>query len=298
VSGVDFSYSIPAGFGQLGLRLSPVVSTSLAGRCDFHDLYGTYCTPRAAVLVRPAEGLSLRASAGLGFYAPTPITEETDAIGLRSVIFPRLQVERARSASLDGHWQHGAFEVSATLSWSRITHSVRLDSIPGDLAGRLEFVNAGGPTDTWAGELFAVYQRAPIVLTLFYGYLHGREDNAQGGRRESTLTPRHAVGADLAWEAPETGTWIALEAFYTGRQALDDDPSRTRSIPYVSAELLASQRVGPVWLFGTLDNIGNFRITRHEPILLPAPAAGGRRTITPWGPLEGRSVALGAMARF
>lgn len=298
VSGVGFSHSIPAGFGQLGVRLSPLVSTSLAGRCDVHNIYGTYCTPRAALLFRPAEGLSLRASAGLGFFAPTPITEETDAIGLRSVIFPKLQVERARSASLDGHWQHGALEVSGTVSWSRITHAVRLDSIPGDPAGRLRFSNATGPTDNWAGELFAVYHQVPIVFTFFYGYLHGREQDPDGGRRETALTPRHSVGFDLAWEAPGGGTWITLEGFYTGRQVLDDDPSRAHSIPYVSAEFLAVQRFGRVWLFGALDNIGNFRITKHEPLLLPIPAAGGRRTITPWGPLEGRSVSFGAMCRF
>lgn len=298
VSDVSFSHSVPAGFGQLGIRLSSTVSTSFAGRCDIHNVYGTYCTPRAALLVRPAEGLSLRASAGLGFYAPTPITEESDAIGLRAVVFPKLEVERARNASLDGHWQQGPIEVSATVSWSRITHAVRLDSIPGDPQGRLAFTNATGPTDTWAGELFAVYQHAPIVLTLFYGYLHGREQDPDGGRRETALTPRHAVGADLAWEAPAAGTWIALEAFYTGRQALDDDPNRSHSIPYLSAELLAAQRIGKIWLFGTLDNIGNFRITKHEPLLLPLPAAGERRTITPWGPVEARSVALGVMARF
>lgn len=298
VSGVSFDYSVPAGFGQLGVRLSSTVSTSLAGRCDVHNVYGTWCTPRAAMLFRPAEGLSLRASAGLGFYGPTPITEETDAIGLRNVVFPQLTVERARSASLDGHWQHGSLELSGTISYSRIVHAVGLDSIPGDPAGRLEFSNASGPTNTWAGELFAVYEKPPMVLTFFYGYLHGREADRDGGRRETALTPRHSVGTDIAWEASRSGTWVALEAFYTGRQTLNDDPNRTHSTPYLSAELLWAQRIGRVWLFGTLDNIGDFRITRDEPLLLPVPAAGGRRTITPWGPVEGRSVALGLMARF
>lgn len=298
VSGVSYDYSTPAGFAQLGVAFSHRVSGSLALRCDAHDTYGTFCSPRAALLLRPSEALSLRASAGLGFAGPTPLTEETDAIGLRSVIFPRLVAERARTASLDGHWQGGPLELSATLSRSRITHAVRLDSLPGDPAGRLEFVNADGPTDVWAGELFGVYQRAPIVLTLFYGYLRSTEAAPGGGRRETALTPRHAAGADIAWEAPQAGTWIALEAFYTGRQALDDDPTRTHSVPYLSAELLVAQRIGPVWVFGTLDNIGGYRITRSGPLLLPAPAAGGRRTITPWGPVEGRTLALGAMAHF
>lgn len=298
VKGVSFNYLTPAGFAQLGLTPSQEFGASLALRCDGHDTYGTFCSPRAALLVRPSPALSLRASAGLGFAAPTPLTEETDAIGLRSVIFPKLRAERARTASLDAHWQRGALEVSGTISRSRVTRPVRLDSIPGDPQGRLEFVNAAGPTDVWAGELFAVYERAPVVLTAFYGYLHSTEEDPAGGRRESALIPRHSLGVDLAWEAPAAGTWIALEAFYTGRQALDDDPARSRSVPYLSAELLAAQRVSGIWFFATLDNIGGYRITRSSTLLLATPAAGGRRTITPWGPVEGRTFALGAMAKF
>lgn len=298
VRGVSYDYLTPAGFAQLGLTASPRISASFALRCDAHDTYGTFCSPRVALLVRPVPELSLRGSAGLGFAAPTPLTEETDAIGLRSVIFPRLRPERARTASLDAHWQHGPLEVSGTISRSRVARPVRLDSIPGDPEGRLEFVNAAGPTDVWAGELFAVYERVPVVLTAFYGYLHSTEADPDGGRRESALIPRHSLGADIAWEAPEAGTWIALELFYTGRQALDDDPARSHSVPYVSAELLAAQRVSGIWFFATLDNIGDYRITKSSTLLLPSPAAGGRRTITPWGPVEGRTFALGVMKKF
>lgn len=297
VAGVDYTFTVPAGFAQVTYRVSDRVSVAGAGRCDAHNEYGTRCAPRLALLYRPIAGLSARFSAGTGWHAPTPLTEETDAIGLRQVGFPSLQAERARMAALDLRYEAGHLELSGTVSRSRIEDVVHLVPIPGDPSGRERFTNTPGPTDTWAGELFAVYEKAPIVLTAFYGYLDAHEANPAGGRREVALTPRHALGVDLAWEAPETGTWIALEAFYTGRQALDDNPYRARSVPFVAAELLAAQRIGPVWVFGTLDNIGGFRITRHDPFLLPAPTATGRRTVTPWGPLEGRSVALGLMAR-
>ena len=137
----------------------------------------------AGCLLPLTDDTSLSKSMGTRHRAAIGISEETDAIGLRSVIFPKLQVERARSASLDGHWQHGALEVSGTVSWSRITHAVRLDSIPGDPAGRLRFSNATGPTDNWAGELFAVYHQVPIVFTFFYGYLHGSEQDPDGGKK-------------------------------------------------------------------------------------------------------------------
>ena len=297
VAGVDYTFTVPAAFAQVTVKLSETVSLAGAGRCDAHSEYGTQCAPRVALLYRPVEGFSARLSGGTGWYAPTPLTEETDAVGLRRVVFPSLDPERARMAALDLRYEVGHVELSGTLSRSRLTGVVALEPIPGDPQGRERFTNTRGPTDTWAGELFAVYEKAPIVLTAFYGYLHAVEADPAGGRREVALTPRHALGVDLAWEAPEAGTWIALEAFFTGRQALEDNPYRTHSVPFVAAELLAAQRIGPVWIFATLDNIGDFRITKQDPFVLPAPTALGQRTVTPWGPVEGRTVALGLMAR-
>lgn len=57
VKGVSYDYLTPAGFAQLGLSPSQAFGASLALRCDGHDTYGTFCSPRAAVLLRPDPAL-------------------------------------------------------------------------------------------------------------------------------------------------------------------------------------------------------------------------------------------------
>ncbi len=48
------------------------------------------------------------------------------------------------------------------------------------------------------------------------------------------LTPRHTAGLIGMWEEHDTGR-IGIEAYYTGRQALEDNPYRTRSKPYCTS---------------------------------------------------------------
>ncbi|MFN8646540.1 MAG: TonB-dependent receptor [Gemmatimonadales bacterium] len=294
-----YTYSVPAGFGQVTWSPMVALAAALSARCDRHNEFGTRCSPRASLLVKPTGSTALRASAGTGFFAPVPLTEETDATGLRLVVPTRLQRETARTAALDASWKRGPLEVSGTLALSELQHPVALVPRPGDPQGRVQFINVDGPTRITSGELFGVYEAKPIVVTVFYGYLKGTErDPAGAGRRELGLTPRHSAGVDVTWEAPETGTWIAVEAFYTGRQAVYDDPARTRSRPYAVTEILLSQRVGVVTFFLNLDNLSDERVTRHEPLVLAQPAPGGRRTIVPWGPVEGRVLSAGARAQF
>lgn len=290
VGGMDYTFTTPAGFVQLTATPRPWVTATASGRCDAHNVYGTICSPRLSTLFRLAAAWSLRASVGTGFFAPTPFVEETQAIGLTHLAPPAgLVAERARNGSLDLTAALGPLEVSATLYASRISHAVALRPIPGDTTGGVELVNAAGPSRAFGAETFAVYEREPFVATLHYAYLRATEvDATSGARRDVPLDPRHEVFLDLAYEAIARGTWIALEADWTGRQAVADDPYRGRSRPYLVAGLLVSQRVGRTTVFANVENILDVRQTDTDPLLLPAPGPGGRWTTAQWGPLEGR----------
>ncbi|HEV3050954.1 MAG TPA: TonB-dependent receptor, partial [Longimicrobium sp.] len=82
VPGFDYTFTIPSVFAQDDWRAAEWLAVTASGRVDRHSEYGTFFSPRLSALVRPAEGWSIRASAGTGYYAPTPFTEETEAIGL------------------------------------------------------------------------------------------------------------------------------------------------------------------------------------------------------------------------
>ncbi|HEX8848256.1 MAG TPA: TonB-dependent receptor [Gemmatimonadaceae bacterium] len=291
----DESATTPGVFLQETVTPAQWLSGTLNGRCDLSSAYGTVCSPRASLLFRPLPAISARASVGGGWFAPSTLTEETEATGLSRVAAPRgLAAERARTASFDLTATHGPLQVNGTLFANRVRSPVGLRRVPGDTTGLVELVNASGPMRTWGGELFAVYSREPVIATVYYAATRSRETSPETGRlREVPLTPRQEAGLDLAFEEDESGTYLAGEVFYTGRQSLEDDPYAKLSRPYATLGILASRRIGRATIFVNLENLTGVRQTRFEPLPLPRPGAGGRRTVDAWAPLEGRLVSAG-----
>jgi iron complex outermembrane receptor protein len=115
------------------------------------------------------------------------------------------------------------------------------------------------------------------------------------------LTPRHA--ATLVASVEQEGrSRVGLEVYYTGRQTLDDDPYRSVSRPYVLVGLLGERvvetRAGAARLFLNLENLGNVRQTRYDPLLRPARGPGGRWSTDAWTETVGFTVNGGVRLGF
>jgi iron complex outermembrane receptor protein len=295
----DFTHVVPGVF--LHAEWTPERAITVAGsaRLDRHSAYGTFLNPRVSALIKPGGAWNVRGSAGTGFYAPTPLNEETEVIGL-SRLAPNFDIdaEKARSASLDLGGVLGAFEVNATVFGSVIDRAVQVRTSQTE-SGRIDLVNAEGPTRTYGTELLARYRREPWHVTGSYTYTRSSESDPEspGSRREVALTPRHSLGVVGMWEA-EGITRIGIEMYVTGRQALEDNPFRTTSEPYVVLGLLAERRIGPARIFINFENITGIRQTNYDPLVLPARASDGRWTTDAWAPLEGRVVNGGMRLGF
>ncbi len=291
VAGFDYEYATPGVFLQDTYRASEHLALTGSARLDHHSRYGTFLSPRISLLVRPSAGWSARLSAGSGYYAPTPFTEETEPIGLGQVRpLGSIKAERARSASADVGGTVGPFEMHGTLFGSLIDNAVALTGP--DSTGRLTFVNLGGPTRTYGTEVLVRYRYRDFQADATYSFTRATEvDPGTGLRRDVPLTPRHQAGLDFLIELEDTR--FGLEGFYTGPQSLENDPYRTRSRPYVLVGLLAQHRFGPVLVFANGENLFDIRQTRYDPLLLTTPGPGGRRTTDVWAPLEGRVLNVG-----
>jgi iron complex outermembrane receptor protein len=291
VSGFDYTYVTPSLFAQEEFAPAEWITLSLAGRADWHSEYGAFLNPRLSLLLRPA-GWTVRGSVGTGYFAPTPFTEETESIGLSRVRpLVGLEAERALTASLDVGHSIGPVEVNATVFGSRTQNALQL--VEGSVPGMLELVNAPGPTRTHGSELLVRWHQGPFHVTGTHTFIRSREDDPDGpGRREVPLTPRHAVGLVGMWESEDAGR-VGVEFYYTGRQALEDNPFRAESRPYLVLGLLAERRIGRARAFINLENLLDVRQTRFDPLVLPARSAEGRWTTDVWAPLEGRVVNAG-----
>jgi len=105
----------------------------------------------------------------------------------------------------------------------------------------------------------------------------------------------------VSWEREHFGS-IGLEALFTGRQTLTGtltpNPYRTMSPSFVMFGVLLERQVGPVTVFLNGENLTDRRLTRFQPLVLPAQAPDGRWTTDAWGPLDGRVISLGVRWRF
>jgi iron complex outermembrane receptor protein len=263
----DYTFTIPSVFAQDDWHPAEWLGVTASGRVDRHSEYGAFVSPRVSALVRPGAGWNVRASAGGGYYAPTPFTEETEAIGLTPLRpLDNLKAERARGGSLDVGRTLGELELNASVFGSIVYDALQL-TLP-DLPPGLALVNVPGETRTWGTEALLRYPR--LV----------------------PLTPRHQSGVVAMWEAERRGR-IGLELYYTGRQSLEDNPYRRESRPYLVVGMLAEQTIGRARVFVNGKNLLDARQTRWQPLVLPMRSAEGRWTTDAWAPLEGRVINAG-----
>lgn len=291
----DYSYTVPGVFGQLERELGEDILLAGSARLDFHNDFGTRFSPRLSALYRPGPW-TIRASAGKGFYAPTPFVDEIEAAGLsRLEPLGTLKAETATTASLDFGYAANGIEAQVTLFASDIDHAVQLQTVDAD---SVRLVNADGTTRTRGGELMLRYRWQSFSVTGSYVFVAASEpDPATGDRRTTPRTPRHTAGLVGMWEEHGEGR-IGIEAYYTGRQQLDDNPYRSHSRPYFELGALAEIVFGKVSLSVNAENILNVRQTRYDPLLRPARAPDGRWTVDAWGPTDGFVINGGVRFKF
>ena len=286
-----YAFLVPGLFGQYDYAMTAAASLSASGRLDFHSEYGSFFSPRVSFLARGRRWTS-RASVGTGFFASTPLTEETEAAGLSrlSVVQP-LDAEKGLSASFDVTRTDGPVSLTATLFASRITDPIHVDR-----SQAYVLRNLGKPTTNAGMELLATFRREPFSITGTYTYVRARE-TVDDVVEDVPQTPRHSAGIVGMWEAEGVGR-AGIEWYYTGRQALEENPYRTVSDPYVIVGFLGERQFGRIRLFVNAENLTGVRQTRWDPLLRPSRAVDGRWTVDAWAPLEGRNINGGLRVTF
>jgi outer membrane receptor for ferrienterochelin and colicins len=297
VPAFDYTYWTSSLFGQDEFTLTSRARVSISARLDRHNVFGTFASPRASVLWS-AGGWTARGSIGTGFFAPTPLTEETEAVGLTRLAHADFsRAERARSYSADIGRKIGPVEINVTGFGSHVTRTLAIRPAT-DLTDRYDLAPLSGPTRTAGAELLTTLRKGEITLVGTYTYVHATEpDPITSVRAEVALTPAHTSGIVLVWEREHTAR-IGFETYYTGRQRLNDDPYRETSVPYWYFGVMADRRFGPWLLFVNVENLADRRQTRYSPLVRPDRRYDGRWTVDAWAPLEGRVLNAGLRVSF
>jgi outer membrane receptor for ferrienterochelin and colicins len=282
-----FAYTVPGVFAQDEIDLATWLSISASARLDAHSEYGTFLSPRLSVLFK-GEAWSSRVSLGSGFFAPTPLIEETEAAGLTRLTVPRkLTAERGDSASVDLSGAAAGVRATVTLFASRVRDplDVERDTV-------FALVNRPSSTTNVGLDFVSSWRRGPFSVVAAYAYVRARD-----GNMDVPLTPRHTAGIDWAWERPST--WkVGLEWYYTGAQRLEANPYRDESGAYTVFGVLVQRKIGRYRLFVNGENLTDVRQTHWDPLLRPDRAVDGRWIVDAWSPLDGRNINGGLRIGF
>jgi outer membrane receptor for ferrienterochelin and colicins len=296
---MNYTYAVPAVFAQDEYSLGQRMTLSGSARLDVHNKYGVLFNPRLSALLRLTRKFTARLSAGTGDFAPTPFTEETEAIGLSKLLpLKNIREEHARSASGDLGWSSSHVELNGTLFGSVIRDPILLRSSVSGGAGALEIVNANGPTRTIGSEFLARLHGRDFGLVLTHTFVQSSEiDRDRKVRDTVPLTPKHTAGIVGTWEQEQR--WrIGVEMFYTGRQRLEDNPFRNSSVPYHVFGILVERHFGIFRIFLNGENLTNVRQTKYDRLLRRQPNFDGQWTVDEWAPLEGRVINGGFRLSF
>jgi iron complex outermembrane receptor protein len=286
-----YRYATPGVFVQDDIEIARWLSVSASGRADFQSQYGTFFSPRLSALFRWRGWIS-RLSVGQGFFAPTPLTEETEAAGLTRLVIPKpLVAERGRSASFDLTRKIGPGSYTVTLFDSSVRNPINVDRVQS-----YQLINLTEPTHNAGVEFLGTLRKRDLSATVSYTYVHSRQFEF-GQRVDTPLTPRHSFGIVGMWEREKVGR-IGVESYYTGHQRLEENPYMTESKAYVLFGFLAEHSFGRFRLFVNMENLTNVRQTRWNPLLRPNRGADGRWTVDAWAPLDGRVLNGGIRVKF
>ena len=296
----DYTWTTPSVFVQDDLTLGNNATMSVSGRIDLHSEYGLLWSPRATVRWRPSPW-DVRVSVGRGAFAPTVFVDEVEEIGVHHIGNSRPdKAETAESASVDLTREFGPLSVSVT-GFVAVVHDPVVTAIATNRGTRLEVFNATNPNSAIkirGLESFARVRRGPWVATATHTWLSATEGgDVARSRVDVPLTPRQTFGLIAAWEQHGTAR-VGFEFYYTGRQRLEDNPYREESEPYTIIGMLAERRFGRVRVFVNLENLTNVRQSDYNPLLLPTPTVLGKRAVSAWAPLDGRTINAGVRIGF
>ena len=286
-----YFHRVPGIFGQDDIRWSDWLTVSASARLDLHDTYGTFFSPRLSALIR-RNGWTSRVSAGTGYFASTPLTEESEAAGLSRLAMPNpLEAETGKSFSIDVTRVVGLVSVTGTLFGSSVNHAIDVER-----ETVFEITNSDGPATNVGVELLATMRQAPFAVTGTYTFVRSRELDG-GLRLAAPLTPSHSLGLVGMWEKESIGR-VGVEYYFTGKQRLEANPYRSRSKAYSILGALAERTIGRYKVFLNAENLTGVRQTKYDSLVLPAQAIDGRWTVDAWAPLDGRTFNAGIRATF
>ena len=304
----DYRFTTPALYAEHTWTPDPRFAVTSNARLDLQSEYGDFVSPRVSVVVRPSEAWLVRLSTANGVYAPTPLTDETEAFGLTHIERTAREAEHAQGWSLDVDRTSGggALELGGSAYRTIVKHPLIVRIPPGSAIG-FQLVNGDEPTRTQGIDLSARYRVQPFRFTVRYSYLDATRPEIAGLfgqdfevdttlRRTVPFNPRHAGDLEWAYERANDKL-VGLEAHFVGRQVLADSSFGVGQA-YVTLDARIEKHVRRAIVFATATDLTGVHQLQFGPVLRTSSGAAGQWADNVWAPLDGRVINLGVRVAY
>ena len=278
-------------------------------RVDHSNIYGTFVTPRAHLRWMPAEGLTLRASAGLGYRTPHPLAENNYllASGRQIITDDNLQQEKAWNVGVSAAYEvevaEKKLQLTADYYYTNFLRQVviDLDSDP----HAVHFNNLDGRSYSHTAQVEATYPFfRGFTMTAAYRLTHVK--STYGGQRlERPLTGRYKGLLTASYQTP-LWLWqadVTLQLNGSGRmptpyQLADGTPSwddRYPTYAQLSAQVTRLFRHWSIYAGG--ENLTGYK--QKNPIIgANDPWSSKFDATMVWGPVHGPVFYIGVRVNW
>ncbi|GAA4338419.1 TonB-dependent receptor [Flaviaesturariibacter amylovorans] len=289
----DYTLTTAGLFAQHTWSVTDRFTLETGLRGDHVSPHGFELLPRASLLYRISTNWTTRLGGGFGYKAPTIFTEEAERLQYRvdNARITNPHTERSVGANWDVNyttkWGALGLQANVLFFYTRLSRPLLLANTPVGY----RFYSSAGHIDTRGAE-------ANLRLTwgdfkLFVGYtLTDAQSHLPAQEGALPLVAQHRLNNVLMYEVE--GKWkLGLEAYYTGRQPLNDG---SYGRPYWITGFMAERLWKRFSIFVNFENFTDTRQTKFGPIY-SGPASNPQfRDI--YAPLEGFVVNGGIKLRF
>lgn len=293
---------VPGIFAEYSYHSHEALTVILAGRMDFHNLYGNIFTPRMHTHFNITEHFTVRASAGRAFRVPNPIAENTGLLvsNRRFVVTEDIRPERA--------WNYGGSlvrrfhlldnDASFAVEYYRTDFSNQLIVDIDSDSRQVIFSNLQGKSfsNNYQAELRLQPART-LEMTAAVRYTDVQL-TINDELRSRPFVNRYRGLLSGSWASVGNSWQVDVTAQFNG-------PSRIPALPaqfnmpaespfYTNLLAQITYRWRGVEVYLGAENLTNFR--QENPILIPEngnPFSDGFDGAMIWGPIMGRKFHLG-----
>jgi iron complex outermembrane receptor protein len=173
---LDQSLQIGAAFAQLELRLGKRGILYAGARRDWYASFGGTTNPRVALVVRPHQGLTLKALHGRAFRAPNLYELHYEDGDVTQKVPHSLVPERVESSEISADQQIGSHVHTSVSAYRIVTRNlINLVTDPAD--GLLVFANTGRPRSEGI-EVKVTATVGPVRTRAAYALQHATDGDA------------------------------------------------------------------------------------------------------------------------